>query len=176
MYKSVHYKSLNTTSFNIGYNLLAKDDPFADLVEPDKSYIPAPYTPNDACGYGADNNTIDNAIDNISDEYINKHIAKLSAKQSIKKRFVVGNIYKLVEGKQNKFTQPKIFKCVKFIYTIKTQPVYIVIMKLLNTANTYQKFALNQTDCAKYHIKYEPGLEVYSMDLNWKDITKSYTK
>ena len=28
-------------------------------------------------------------------------------------------------------------------------------------------FTLNRNDCKRYHIKYEPGLQVFSMEFNW---------
>jgi hypothetical protein len=30
-----------------------------------------------------------------------------------------------------------------------------------------RKFTLDRQECAKFHIKYEPGLEVWPMEINW---------
>ena len=114
-------------------------------------------------------------IKTILDVPIDKRTAKRDAKSTVSTKFIVGHIYKLMDTKRNKFFIPRIFKCVKFIYSIKNIPVNIVIMKAIDN-KVSQKFSLNQTECYKFHIKYEPGLEVYSMTLNWKDITKIYNK
>lgn len=111
-------------------------------------------------------------VSSDNDIIISKSDAKHQAKSEIRTKFIIGHIYKLTDTRRNKFFVPRIYKCVKFIYSIKNIPVNIVIMKAVDNFVS-QKFSLNQTECQKFHIKYEPGLEVYSMALNWKDITKT---
>ena len=45
--------------------------------------------------------------------------------------------------------------------------VRIVVMKQIS-GDTYKKYTLNRSDCIKYHIKFEDGLEVFSMDMDWR--------
>lgn len=60
----------------------------------------------------------------------------------------------------------KRFICKKFIYSIGDVITNIVIMK--NAEGTpSDRYTLSKDECLKYHIKYIPGLEVYSMDMNW---------
>lgn len=99
-----------------------------------------------------------------------KQEAKRKAKKQIKTKFITGHIYKLAYRTNDKYYKQRIFKLIKFIYTINNEPVYILIMKSLDDEH-YHKFALNKNECLKYHIKYQPGLEVYSMNLNWIDVT-----
>lgn len=108
---------------------------------------------------------------NKNNDVSTKTKAKRIAKSEIKTKFIIGHIYKLTDSKKNKYFVPRIFKCIKFIYSIKNIPVNIVIMQAIDNVKSSQKFSLNQTECYKFHIKYKPGLEVYSMSLNWKDIT-----
>ena len=125
------------------------------------------------------NNELRN-IDATLDEDNNLHIimshaaVKRMAKAEVKQKFIVGHTYKLAYRKQTEYYKQKEFVLIKYIYAIKNTPVNILVMKEINPApSTGQvKFTLNYVDCQKFHIKYQPGLEVYSMDLNWIDTTK----
>lgn len=106
-------------------------------------------------------------------EIEDKRAAKREAKEKIKTKFIIGHIYRLAYRTNSKYYTQKTFKLIKFIYTINNTPVHILIMKSLDNEN-YHKFSLNKNECLKYHIKYQPGLEVYSMNLNWIDVTNKY--
>ena len=52
-------------------------------------------------------------------------------------------------------------------------------MKRLNQPDnkrTNTMFTLNKADCAKYHIKYESGLQVLPMELNWCPVNENSVK
>lgn len=102
-----------------------------------------------------------------------KLTAKQEAKKQIKTKFIIGHIYRLAYRANDKYYKQKTFKLIKFIYTINNNPVNILILKSLDNEH-YHKFSLNKNECLKYHIKYQPGLEVYPMNLNWIDITEKY--
>lgn len=113
--------------------------------------------------------------DNNNLEIILSHAAvKRMAKAEVKQKFIVGHTYKLAYRKQTEYYKQKEFILIKYIYAIKNTPVNILVMKEINPVQTYgqTKFTLNYVDCQKFHIKYQPGLEVYSMNLNWIDTTK----
>jgi hypothetical protein len=110
-------------------------------------------------------------LEDLQREYIPKYeemnACKKKQKEIVKKaqltKWIVGNhyilSYKRLDGSP-KITREYILK--KFIYKSRGNPLNIVIMK--QVAGPMGKiFTLNREDCRKYHIKYEDGLEVYSM-------------
>lgn len=99
--------------------------------------------------------------------YQAKYIAKHKAKNRIKTKFKIGRYYyqriKPKDGSPNIVIK---YQCVKTIYSIKDIEVNIVIMRQL-TPYDGRKFTLDRQECQKFHIKYEPGLEVWPMEINW---------
>ena len=99
--------------------------------------------------------------------YQAKYIAKHKAKNKIKTKFKIGRYYyqriKPKDGSQNIVIK---YQCVKTIYSIKDIETNIVIMRQL-TPYDGRKFTLDRQECQKFHIKYEPGLEVWPMEINW---------
>lgn len=91
-----------------------------------------------------------------------KRKAKQQAKSMVKTKFIVGKWY-YFKSKQYPY------ELKKFVYTVNRQIVNKVIVKPLFD-NTEFNETLNSIDCKKYHIKYEPGLVVLSMNLNWRQI------
>ena len=82
-------------------------------------------------------------------------------------KWVVGNKYKLrFKGKAGVRGYEKTYILKKFIYTIKQDVVNVVIMKQIGGPQS-AIFTLTKSNCVHYHIKYEPGLQVMAMDLNW---------
>ena len=59
----------------------------------------------------------------------------------------------------------KKFEVKKVIWSIRNNPVNILILKQISGINN--NLSLDRNDCKKYHIKYEPGLQAYSMMLNF---------
>ena len=99
--------------------------------------------------------------------YQAKYIAKHRAKNRVKTKFKIGRYYyqriKPKDGSPNVVIK---YQCVKTIYSIKDIEVNIVIMRQL-TPYDGRKFTLDRQECQKFHIKYEPGLEVWPMEINW---------
>ena len=99
--------------------------------------------------------------------YQAKYIAKHKAKKKIKTKFKIGRYYyqriKPKDGSQNIVIK---YQCVKTIYSIKDIETNIVIMRQI-TPYDGRKFTLDRQECQKFHIKYEPGLEVWPMEINW---------
>lgn len=98
---------------------------------------------------------------------LTKQKAKNNAKALVKKKFVVGKKYMLrqksVCGSREII---KKYVCKKFIYTVKNELLNILILKQVEGPKG-TIFTLNRNDCKRYHIKYEPGLQVFSMEFNW---------
>lgn len=98
---------------------------------------------------------------------VTKQDAKNNAKALVKKKFVVGKKYMLrqksVCGSREII---KKYICKKFIYTVKDELLNILILKQVEGPKG-TIFTLNRNDCKRYHIKYEPGLQVFSMEFNW---------
>lgn len=93
---------------------------------------------------------------------------KRQEKKKINKKFVVNHIYHLRIKLNNE--NRKIFVLKKFIYTINDLPVNILILKQLSGEKN-KIFTLSREECKILHIKYEDGLQVWPMDLNWIDLT-----
>ena len=81
------------------------------------------------------------------------------------KKFKLGERYLIYPMKNKKLRREYIVK--KTVYTILDKEVNIVIMKQVSGPQS-NKFTLNREDCLKLHLKYEEGLEVFSMELDWK--------
>ena len=89
-------------------------------------------------------------------------------KQKVKnKKYFIGNTYMLryksIEGSQEII---KKFILKKYIYDVNETDVNILILKQIDGLQN-NIYTLTKSDCLKYHIKYEPGLQVFSMNLNF---------
>lgn len=93
---------------------------------------------------------------------------KRQEKKKINKKFVVNHTYHLRTKLNNE--NRKIFVLKKFIYTINDLTVNILILKQLSGEKN-KIFTLSREECKILHIKYEDGLQVWPMDLNWIDLT-----
>lgn len=92
---------------------------------------------------------------------------KNEAKALVGKKFVVGKTYMLRQkGICGSKDIIKKYILKKFIYTSKDAMLNILIMKQTD-GNYGSIFCLDKDACQRYHIKYEPGLQVFSMELNW---------
>lgn len=100
-----------------------------------------------------------------------KKQSKYEAKNSIKTNYKVGD-HVILRGKIKDGSERvvKKFEVIKVIWSIKANPVNILILKQYEGPNNNR--SLDRDDCKKYHIKYEPGLQVYSMMLNFSKIRK----
>lgn len=84
------------------------------------------------------------------------------------KKFKIGEHY-LIHPMNNKKLRRE-FVVKKTIYSIKDREVNIVIMKQISGPESTTKFTLSKEDCLKFHLKYEDGLQVCSMELDWKPL------
>lgn len=98
-----------------------------------------------------------------------KKKAKSEAKCLVKTRYKIGDIL-LLRGKVRNGSEKLIkkFEVKKIIWSVKGQPVNILILKQLSGVNN--NITMTKNDCKKYHIKYEEGLQVYSMFLNFSKL------
>lgn len=105
----------------------------------------------------------DEIIELSSDNYLNKRMVKSKAKSEINKKFVRGSYYFLKDKCSNTIKE---FELKQIIWTINDNIINALIMKQISGPNN-SIFTLNKYDCKKFHIKFEPGLQIFSMDLNW---------
>lgn len=128
-----------------------------------------------------DNKTTENVFDTLDKEVKEgidlamairkKKKSKNEAKNAVKVRYKIGD-YIVLRGKIKDGSEPivKKFEVKKVIWSIHANPVNILILKQLEGVNNNR--SLDKNDCLKYHIKYEPGLQVYSMMLNFSKIRR----
>ena len=104
-----------------------------------------------------------------------KKKSKDEAKNNVKVRYKIGD-HLVLRGKIRDGSKRYIkkFEVKKVIWSIKGKPMNILILKQYegNNNNT----TLDRNDCKKYHIKYEEGLQAYSMMLNFSKIRKNNTE
>lgn len=128
-----------------------------------------------------DGNTIENIFDHIDTEVkagIDKAMiirkkkrSKNEAKIAVKVRYKIGD-HVILRGKIKDGSERivKKFEVKKVIWSVNSNPVNILILKQIEGPNNNR--SLDKNDCKKYHIKYEEGLQVYSMMLNFSKIRK----
>ena len=94
-------------------------------------------------------------------------VSKSEAKKKIKRNFKIGDLISLktksVCGSREIIKGFEVKKCV---YTVNKNEVNVIIVKQIYGPEE-KIFTLNRHDCEKLHLKYEPGLQVFSMMLNW---------
>ena len=123
-----------------------------------------------------DGKTFSETFDNIDIEVRNgidkamlirhKKKSKANAKNALKTRYKIGDIL-ILRGKIRDGSPELIkkFEVKKVIWSIREVPVNILILKQLEGVNN--NMSLTKNDCKRYHIKYEEGLQSYSMMLNF---------
>lgn len=96
-----------------------------------------------------------------------KQKLKKQEKKKINKKFIIGDTY-ILRSKRVKGCKQTVkeFIIKKYIYTINDEPVNVVIVKQIS-GDMSNIFTLNRNDCKKLHLKFEEGLQVYPMELNW---------
>ena len=96
------------------------------------------------------------------------------------KKFYIGEKYQLrLNNLDGSPAMEYHFTCKKFINEIAGSEVNVLIMKRLGVYRYSSNerifvdnsdsliYTLNKNDCKMYHIKYEPGLEVWPMSMKW---------
>lgn len=88
------------------------------------------------------------------------------------RKFKLGEHYYLAVTKNRRLWRE--FVVVKTVYSIKETETHVVIMKQISGPRDDRyipsKHTLNKSDCLNLHIKYQEGLEVFDMNLNWKPV------
>lgn len=106
--------------------------------------------------------------------FINSNMSLKSNKihrQKNNRKYYIGNTYMLRRKSINGSKEIiKKFILKKYIYTVKDQEINALIVKQIYGPKN-NIYTLNKNDCLKYHIKYEPGLQVFPMSMNFIDIT-----
>lgn len=94
-------------------------------------------------------------------------VSKAEAKAKLRRKFHIGEEISLkVKSKCGSTEVIRGYVVKKCIYTINGQEINAVVVKQIYGPKT-RIYTLNRHDCEKFHIKFEPGLQVYSMLLNW---------
>ena len=92
---------------------------------------------------------------------------KRDAKASTSKRYKIGDTLLLKTGIRDGSEKVlKKFVVKKVIWKVKDNIRNILVLKQIAGPQT-TIFTLSRVDCRRYHIKYEPGLQVYSMEMNF---------
>lgn len=100
-------------------------------------------------------------------KYRAKTLTKNKCKKQFKTRFKIGRYYFLrIKPKDGSADVVIKYLCKKTVYSVNDIPMNIVIMKQI-TPFEGRKFTLDKHECEKFHIKFEPGLEVWPMAMNW---------
>ena len=103
-----------------------------------------------------------------------KQEAKKVAKQLAKFKYSIGDKYairkKTVSGDE---MGAEIYEVKKFIYSIGCNIVNSVVMKQI-AGNPCKRKTLSIFDCQTFHIKYEPGLYIFSMNTSFFKLPKDY--
>ena len=114
-------------------------------------------------------NPVLKAIIEKKDYLTKKSNSKNDAKSLVNKRYKIGD-HLMLKGKIRDGSEKIVKKFVvkKVIWSIKNKPMNILILKQYE--GPCNNMTLNKSDCVKYHIKYEPGLQAYSMMMNFYKI------
>lgn len=95
-----------------------------------------------------------------------KQEAKREAKKRFRNRkwFEIGKEYILKKNDiYGSETEEQRYRCVKFIYTVGTNPLNCVVMKKLSGKLGGEARALSPIDCQIFHIKHEANLYMFPM-------------
>lgn len=97
----------------------------------------------------------------------NKSQIKTNVKQEIKKKFKRGSFICLrTKGKGSAKRIERIYQIKQIVWSMNDIILKALVVKQISGPN-YNMFSLNPTDCARVHVKYEPGLQFLSMELPW---------
>lgn len=100
----------------------------------------------------------------IIETYTDKQIAKQNAKKKIKKKWFVGSIYSQ-KIKPRDGSKPLVweYELIKYVYTINDYEMNSLIVKKLSGPEE-KIYSLTPYDCKRLHIKFQPGLQIMSMN------------
>lgn len=104
-------------------------------------------------------------------ELSKKHQLKSEVKRSLNKRFkfCIGSIYVLKsKSKVSAYRTVKEYVVRQIIWTMNEIPVNALVVKQISGPTSTGTSFLNVDDCKHLHVKYERGLQILSMTLNWQ--------
>lgn len=104
-----------------------------------------------------------------------KQEAKRAGKELAKFKYRIGDKYairkKTIRGDE---MSDEVYVVKKFIYSIGCNVVNSVVMKQIS-GNPCRRKTLTIFDCRSFHIKYEPGLYIFSMNTSFFKLPKDYS-
>lgn len=81
-----------------------------------------------------------------------------------KQKWVIGGHYiQKIKPKDGSKTLVWEYELIKFVYTINDYPMNSLIVKRVSGPDE-QIYTVGHNDCKRLHIKYQPGLQIMSMD------------
>ncbi len=147
------YKKNGFTTYNIGNAVCISETDYKTLLRDSEV--------KDTETQGAETIQEESALIKTKRDYKNE------AKAKVKRKFKIGDLISLkIKSKGGSKEVIKGFKVVKFVYSMNdTETNALILKQIYGPKGTM--YTLNRHDCKKLHIKYEPGLQVFSMLLNW---------
>lgn len=103
-------------------------------------------------------------------ELSEKHKLKSDLKSKLKHKFKLGQFYSLkFKPKHSNYGFKCIFQVKQLVWTMDDTPVCGLVVKQVDGPSIGRQF-LNVSDCKNLHIKYEQGLQIMSMHLQWAPV------
>ena len=147
------YKKKGFTTYNIGNAVCISETDYKSLLGSSEAM--------DTVTQGAEADKPETTPAKTKRDYKNE------AKAKVKRKFKLGDLISLkIKSKGGSKEIIKGFKVMKFVYSMNDSETNILILKQIYGPKGTM-YTLNRHDCKKLHIKYEPGLQVFSMLLNW---------
>lgn len=104
--------------------------------------------------------TLSNPLNKMNKTKMNE--VKHAVKSESKVKFTIGKEYKLRRKSLYSMVEKR-YICKGIVWKIKNEPVGIVVMKCTEHQPDEYIFTLGRHDCKRLHIKFEPGLQVFSI-------------
>lgn len=101
-----------------------------------------------------------------------KHKLKDELKSEVKQKFSIGDFIMLrTKSKCGSERINRVYEVKQIIWCIEDLPIQSLVVKQISGPNT-NGLTMNIHDCKRLHVKYEAGLQILSMKLNWIKIKK----
>lgn len=102
-----------------------------------------------------------------------KRKTKSKAKQLVKERFKINEILTLKRTNHlDSEYLNNVYQVVKFVYSIGNNIVNSLVLKQIKGKTAFHRKQLSVKDCKSLHIKYEPGLFIFSMNTPFYKLTE----
>ena len=104
---------------------------------------------------------------NTSNSSSEKSKLKAKLKSEVHKRFKIGDFICLrTKAKGGCKRIERMYQIKQVVWTMNDLVIKALVVKQISGPN-YNMFSMNRYDCARVHVKYEPGLQFLSMELPW---------